>query len=133
MNSIENNSPVYLQVAEKLATQIFGGKLKPGEQLPTVREIALTERINPNTVQKALSELERDGLVLSRSTSGKFVTEDMELIMQRREEYASNLTKTYESKMHDVGAEITIPKVLWIKDGEPEQSDKKEKRKKWFF
>ena len=144
MNSIENNSPVYLQVAEKLATQIFGGKFEPGVQLPTVREIALSERINPNTVQKALAELERDGLILSRSTNGKFVTEDVELIMQRREEYAAELTKSYEKKMQDVGAEITIPKILWLSDEQlrnlekPSRVDEidekhKKEHKKWFF
>lgn len=136
MNAIENNSPVYLQIAEKLATQIFGGKLEPGAQLPSVREIALKERINPNTVQKALGELEREGLILSRSTNGKFVTEDIELIMQKREEYAAELTRTYENKMHEVGAEITMPKILWLNDKEAEivdEIEKKKRSKKWFF
>ncbi len=113
MNSIENNSPVYLQIAEKIATQIFGGQLAPGMQLPSVREIALSEHANPNTVQKALSELEYDGLISTKRTSGKFVTEDTELIMEKREAYADELTKTYESKMHRIGAEIKIPKIMW--------------------
>lgn len=113
MNSIENNSPVYLQIAEKIATEIFGGQLAPGKQLPTVREIALSERANPNTVQKALSELEYDGLITTKRTSGKFVTEDVELIMEKRERYADELTKNYESKMHKIGAEIKIPKIMW--------------------
>lgn len=113
MNSIENNSPVYLQIAEKIATEIFGGQLAPGEQLPTVREIALSERANPNTVQKALAELEFDGLIITRHTNGKFVTEDIELIMEKRTQYADELTKNYENKMHKIGAEIKIPKVMW--------------------
>ncbi|MBO7132182.1 GntR family transcriptional regulator [Candidatus Saccharibacteria bacterium] len=136
MNTIENNSPVYLQIAEKLATQIFGGKLGPGAQLSSVREIALSERVNPNTVQKALGELERDGLILSRSTNGKFVTEDVELIMRRREEYAERLTKSYEKKMKDVGAEITMPKIMWLTDEQLDVLTKPEKnkeRRKWFF
>lgn len=113
MNSIENNSPVYLQIAEKIATEIFGGQLAPGEQLPTVREIALSERANPNTVQKALAELESDGLITTKRTSGKFVTEDVELIMEKREQYADELTEIYEHKMHSIGAEIKIPKIMW--------------------
>lgn len=126
MNIKENSSPIYLQIAEKIATQIFGGKLAPGAKLPSVRDIALKERANPNTVQKALSELEEDGLILSKRTSGNFVTEDKELIMKMRDTYAENLTKTYEAKMQDVGAEVTIPKILWV----PEE---KKERKKWFF
>ncbi len=112
MDHIENSSPVYLQIKEKLAIQIFGAKLKPGDKLPTVREIALNERVNPNTVQKALGELEREQLIFAKSTSGNFVTNDLELIMQKREEYAKNLTRNYERKMHEVNAEITVPKVL---------------------
>ncbi|MBR3253138.1 GntR family transcriptional regulator [Candidatus Saccharibacteria bacterium] len=136
MHTIENNSPVYLQIAEKLATRIFGSKLEPGAQLSSVREIALSERVNPNTVQKALAELERDGLILSRSTNGKFVTEDVELIMRKREEYAERLTKAYEKKMQDVGAEITIPKIMWLTDEQLEvltEPEKKKERRKWFF
>ncbi|MBR3228811.1 GntR family transcriptional regulator [Candidatus Saccharibacteria bacterium] len=145
MSNNDNNTPVYLQIAEKIATQIFSGKLEPGMQLPTVREIALAEWANPNTAQKALAELERDGLILSRSTSGKFVTGDTELIMQKRDQYAAELTKTYEQKMRDIGAEVTIPKILWPADYKPHHEEKlnknfnilpdqqKRERKKWFF
>ena len=128
MNSIENSSPVYLQIAEKIATQIFGGKLEPGVQLPTVREIALSKKVNPNTVQKALNELEQDGLVLSQSTNGKFVTRDVELIMKKRDEYAKGLTKAYEKKMQDVGAEVTMPKIMWSTE-----EKQKAERRRWFF
>jgi len=145
MNNIDNSTPIYLQIAEKLAIKIFGGKLEPGMQLPTVREIALSEWANPNTVQKALAELERDGLILSRSTHGKFVTEDIELIMKKREEYATKLTKTYEQKMRDVGAEINIPKIMWPSNLPANDYDElnnnfkslpksqQKERKKWFF
>lgn len=144
MNNIENNSPVYLQIAEKLATQIFGGKFEPGVQLPSVRDIALSERINPNTVQKALAELEAEGLVINKRTNGKFVTEDRELISEKREDYATELTRTYENKMHEIGAEVRMPKILWLNDRAAEVLDKIEKMKKdeelgeerrrgWFF
>ena len=144
MDTNKNNSPVYLQIAEKIATQIFSGRYEPGDQLPTVRNIALLEWANPNTVQKALAELERDGLIISRSTNGKFVTEDVELIMKKREEYATKLTKIYEQKMQSVGAEITIPKIMWPSSEQfnneelnkridlLEEQDKKERRR-WFF
>ena len=122
MHNIENSSPVYLQIKEKIAIQIFGGKLEPGSKLPTVREIALSERVNPNTVQKALGELEREQLIFARSTSGNFVTSDLELIMQKRDEYARELTQNYERKMHEVNAEITTPKILMRPSGEPKKS-----------
>ncbi len=141
MNNFENNSPVYLQIAEKLATQIFGGKLEPGAQLPTVREIALAERVNPNTVQKALSKLEEEGLITTERTNGKFVTNLKELIMEKREEYAAELTRVYENKMSEVGAEIRMPKIMWLNEGAAEILEKveemeekpKERSRRWFF
>lgn len=138
MDIIENNSPVYLQIAEKLMAQIFGGELAVGKQIPTVREIALAERVNPNTVQRALEELERERLILSQGTSGNFVTMDIELIMQKREEYAKNLTKTYEEKMRAIGAEVTMPKVLWMPENKERseiksEQKRKRERRKWFF
>lgn len=141
MNNFENNSPVYLQIAEKLATQIFGGRLEPGAQLPTVREIALAERVNPNTVQKALSKLEEEGLITTERTNGKFVTNLKELIMEKREEYAAELTRVYENKMSEVGAEIRMPKIMWLNEGAAEILEKveemeekpKERSRRWFF
>ena len=141
MNNFENNSPVYLQIAEKLATQIFGGKLEPGAQLPTVREIALAERVNPNTVQKALSKLEEEGLITTERTNGKFVTILKELIMEKREEYAAELTRVYENMMSEVGAEIRMPKIMWLNEGAAEILEKveemeekpKERSRRWFF
>jgi DNA-binding transcriptional regulator YhcF (GntR family) len=144
MNNFENNSPVYLQIAEKLATQIFGGKLAPGAQLPTVREIAIAERVNPNTVQKALAKLEEEGLITTERTNGKFVTNLKELIMEKREEYAAELTRVYENKMHEVGAEIRMPKIMWLNEGAAEilerveemeemEEKPKDRSRRWFF
>ena len=144
MNSFENSSPVYLQIAEKLATQIFGGKLVPGAQLPSVREIAATYRVNPNTVQKALAKLEEESLIVTKRTNGKYVTELKELIMEEREKYAEELTRTYEQKMHEVGAEIRMPKIMWINENAAEilerveemeemEEKPKDRSRRWFF
>ena len=103
MNNFENNSPVYLQIAEKLATQIFGGKLAPGAQLPTVREIAIAERVNPNTVQKALAKLEEEGLITTERTNGKFVTGDAALIKNHKAQYAKSLANDYLAQMNTIG------------------------------
>lgn len=131
MNSIENSFPVYLQIKEKIAILIFGGKLRSGDKLPTVREIALSERVNPNTVQRALAELEREGLIFNKSTSGNYVTDDFELIMRKREEYARELTRNYERKMRQVNAEIVLPKVF-VRPMHPKPKDGREIFKKKY-
>lgn len=113
MNSFENSLPIYLQIANKIKVEIFGGRLEPGEKLAPVRELALKERVNPNTVQRALFELENEKLIYTQRTNGKFVTEDVEWIGERREKYAEDLTREYENKMHEVGAEVKIPKIMW--------------------
>ena len=61
-----NESPIYLQIVDAIKMQIAQGTLKPGDQVPAVRELALTAGVNPNTMQKALSELEREGVLYSQ-------------------------------------------------------------------
>ncbi len=80
--SFDDNLPIYLQIIRILKSDLARGKYQPGEKLPAVRELAMAAGVNPNTMQKALSELERDGLVKSQRTSGRFVTEDKEKIME---------------------------------------------------
>lgn len=80
--SFDDNLPIYLQIIRILKSDLARGKYKPGEKLPAVRELALDAGVNPNTMQKALAELERDGLVKSQRTAGRFVTEDKEKIME---------------------------------------------------
>ena len=71
-----NETPIYLQLVEKLKMQIVSGELKQGQRIPSVRELALVARVNPNTMQKALAELESQGLVYTERTNGKFVTQN---------------------------------------------------------
>ena len=80
----DDKLPIYLQIIQILKADIARGKYQTGEKLPAVRELALTAGVNPNTMQKALAELERDGLVKSQRTSGRFVTDDKEKIMEVR-------------------------------------------------
>ena len=74
--NLDDSRPIYLQLMEKIQQDIVSGTYRPGEKLPSVRELALDAAVNPNTMQKALSELERSGLVYSQRTSGRFITED---------------------------------------------------------
>ena len=84
----DNERPIYIQLVEKIRLEIISGKLKSGERIPAVRELALTARVNPNTMQKALVELENEGLVYTERTNGKFVTDNKELIEKIKKELA---------------------------------------------
>ena len=98
-----NNIPIYLQLAEQMKIAILAGTFAPGERLPSVRELALSTRANPNTVQRALQELEEVGLVYTERTNGKFVTQDGALIERLRTEYARELCREYLGKLREVG------------------------------
>lgn len=104
MDAVFNNSvPIYLQIVSEIKKQIISGKLIPGERIPSVRELALTYKVNPNTMQKALIELEENGLIKTERTNGKFVTEDENIINKIKNDYAENLTQNYLSEMISLG------------------------------
>lgn len=77
----DDDKPIYKQLVEQLKIMIVNNVYKKGEKLPSVRDFAISIKVNPNTIQRALSELEDDGLIITQRTSGKFVTED-ELIIK---------------------------------------------------
>lgn len=104
MDAVFNNSvPIYLQIVSEIKKQIISGKLISGERIPSVRELALTYKVNPNTMQKALIELEENGLIKTERTNGKFVTEDENIINKIKNDYADNLTQNYLSEMISLG------------------------------
>lgn len=104
MDYIFNNErPIYLQLVEKLKMQIVSGELKQGERIPSVRELAIMAKVNPNTMQKALAELESQGLVYTERTNGKFVTQDQELINQTKKELAKEKVQKYLDDMKNIG------------------------------
>ena len=77
---IDNNKPVYIQLVEQLKVKIISGEIELDSKLDSVRSLAADAMVNPNTMQKALAELEREGFVYSKRTSGRFVTDNKELI-----------------------------------------------------
>ena len=83
-----NNKPIYLQIVDVLKLKIISGELEVGSKLKSVRDLALDFEVNPNTMQRALTELERENLVYSRRTIGRFVTDDIDTIAHLREEIA---------------------------------------------
>ena len=101
--NFENDRPIYIQIVEKIRTQIVAGTLMQGQRLLSVRELALEYRVNPNTMQKALAELEEEGLVFTERTNGKFVTEDKKLIQKVKKELAKEKVTKYINEMNDIG------------------------------
>ena len=99
----DNKLPVYLQLLEQLRVAIVTGRFLPGEKLPSVREIALEAKINPNTVQKALTELEAEGLIYTERTNGKFVSSDTEVIAKTKALLASEALANYFRQMKNLG------------------------------
>ena len=99
----DNERPIYVQLVEKLRIEIVSGKLKSGERIPSVRELALTARVNPNTMQKALAELESEGLVYTERTNGKFVTDNKDLIEKVKRELAEEKVNNYINDMKNIG------------------------------
>ncbi len=95
--------PIYSQMVEGMTRAIVSGAFAPGDRLPAVRELALDAGVNPNTVQRALSELERSGLVYSQRTAGRFVTEDRAVIARAREQMAQGKIEGFLSEMDGLG------------------------------
>lgn len=97
------DAPIYTQLYEKLTLAIVSGGYAPGERLPAVRELALDAGVNPNTVQRALSELERRGLVYTQRTAGRFVTVDTERIGREKRRIAEERTRSFLDAMGELG------------------------------
>lgn len=107
----ENDRPIYLQIASFIERDILKGKYKAGDKLPSVREFASVANVNPNTMQKAFSELEKNNIVFSSRTSGRFVTDDEEIIQRRRVLLAKEYVDDFLIKMKEIGfdeKEITL-------------------------
>lgn len=99
----DNDRPIYIQLVEQLRLFILSGKLREGERLPSVRELAVIAKVNPNTMQKALVELEDDKLIYTERTNGKFVTDDKKLLKKFREELAKEKVITFVDDMKFIG------------------------------
>lgn len=97
--SFTSDRPVYLQIAERITKSVLAKEYQAGEQLPTVRQLAMEAAVNPNTVQRAFSELEHDGIIVSRGTLGRFVTEDEEIVKICRKKMAEQLVIDFVRNM----------------------------------
>ena len=101
--TFDNNVPIYIQLLEYMKIYLISGVFKCGEKLPSVREFATTFKVNPNTMQKALVELESMKLIYTERTNGKYVTNDTKLIEKLKDEYAMTLAHSYFVGMKRIG------------------------------
>ncbi|NRT89576.1 GntR family transcriptional regulator [Clostridium beijerinckii] len=98
-----DDRPIYMQLMEQIQLRIVSGIYKAGEKLPSVRDMAGDAAVNPNTMQKALTELERTGLVFSQRTSGRFITEDVNMIKNIRNGLARDQIEKFLHNMEKIG------------------------------
>ena len=101
--NLDSDRPIFIQILERIRMNIISGKYQPGEKLPSVRELAAEAAVNPNTMQRAFAELERAGLVYSRRTSGRFITEDQEMIERLKTDIAKEKIKVFLESMQQLG------------------------------
>lgn len=95
--------PIYTQIVERFKRLIFRGQFGPGEKVLPVRELALELGVNPNTLQRAMSELEREGLLYTERTAGRFVTNDSALITALREELIASMVQGFIEELRGIG------------------------------
>ena len=100
---LTSDRPVFLQIMEKLKLDIVTGAYRPGDKLPSVRDLAGEAAVNPNTMQRAFSELEREGLVYTQRTNGRFITEDIAMISQLKEQMALDAISKFLDSMRQLG------------------------------
>lgn len=100
---LKSDRPIYFQLIEQIELRIVSGIYPPGSRLPSVRDMATEASVNPNTMQRALAELETQGLLYSQRTSGRFVTEDEEAIITMKYSLAQNIIKEFMEKMSSLG------------------------------
>ncbi|HKL79036.1 MAG TPA: GntR family transcriptional regulator [Mobilitalea sp.] len=100
---LNSDKPLYLQIVEQIQAEIISGNYKPGDKLPSVRDLAVQATVNPNTMQKAMSELERIGLVYANRTSGRFITSDEAMVKQLKEEAVRRQIFDFFDRMKQLG------------------------------
>lgn len=101
--ALDSGRPIYAQIIERVQLDIITGRYQPGEKLPSVRDLAAEAAVNPNTMQKALSELEQSGLLYTQRTNGRFITEDAELIHRIKSDLAAMQVREFLTKMQQLG------------------------------
>ena len=117
--NFKSGIPIYSQIVDEMTMRIASGIYEPGEKLQSVRDLAMDAGVNPNTMQRALAELERRGLVYSERTSGRFVTKEEAVLKSLHEELAKKYFQELAEKLRKIGMsgeEIHEAVRKWIED-----------------
>ena len=101
--NLDSDRPIFLQIVERFKLDIVSGALPPGARVPSVRELASDAAVNPNTMQRALSELERTGLMRTERTSGRYITEDTQMIAGLQKDLAATGVEAFVTQMKRLG------------------------------
>ncbi|WP_026478659.1 GntR family transcriptional regulator [Alkaliphilus transvaalensis] len=102
---LESDRPIYAQLVDQIELKICSGTYPLGSKLPSVRDLAKEASVNPNTMQRALAKLEDDGLLYTNRTSGRYVTEDYNMVQQLKNKIAQEHIQFFLNKMTDLGFE----------------------------
>lgn len=118
-----NNLPIYIQIMNLIKTKMASGEISGGDKLPSVRELSKNLKVNPNTIQRAYQELEREGLVFTQRGMGTFVSEDTITIKNLQKSMATELVNKFFMEMKNLGlqkGEIKELILQWIDEEENE-------------
>ncbi len=117
--NFKRGTPIYAQIVDEMTMRIASNAYAPGDKLPSVRELAMDAGVNPNTMQRALAELERRGLVFAERTSGRFVTKEETVLEALHEELARKYFEEFAEKLKKLGmteTEIRQAVTRWLND-----------------
>lgn len=106
MNEFNTNVPIYVQIIEDMKLQIISGTLKPNDKVPSVRELALELGVNPNTIQRAFTELEREGYIRTERAVGRYVNDNQSLIDESKNTHIEENVKTFIESMKQLGLSL---------------------------
>ena len=95
--------PIYQQIMDGIKQRIASGDWAPGQKLPSVRDLAVEAGVNPNTMQKALAQLEQEGLLYARRTAGRFVAEQEEITRELQEDMVQSYVEDFLENMRSLG------------------------------
>jgi DNA-binding transcriptional regulator YhcF (GntR family) len=116
------NRPVYIQIMEQVRGAILTGEFPPGGRVPPVRDLAAQAQVNPNTMQRALLELEREGLVISRGTMGRFVTQNPEILQTMRQAAQDAVIRECAAQLKAAGITIVQAAQMLLALNEEEEN-----------
>ncbi|MCP1458272.1 DNA-binding transcriptional regulator YhcF (GntR family) [Bacillus amyloliquefaciens] len=102
-NEFQSSKPIYLQIADRVYYRLIRSELSPGDKLPSVREMAVQMKVNPNTIQRTYSEMERLGIVETRRGQGTFIAERSDLKAELKDRLTKDVFKRFIQEMAELG------------------------------